>query len=146
MYAVGRRKVPPEVGYSRDVRSTSSHGGVAVRNLLLTWATLTAVALIVHFAVTPSLAVPAAYVLASMLAVIWFEHRARVRLARAAGITSKLKIAMIEFAVDGVELPPEVEREFIVAHRTGLWLFFATAAVAAVMIVTQLAANAGIAS
>lgn len=117
-----------------------------MRNLLLTWAAITTIALVVRFAITPSLAVPAAYIVASMLAVVWFEHRARIRLARAAGITSKLKIAMIEFAVDGIELPPEAEREFIVAHRTGLWLFFATVGVAAVMIVAQITVTAGIAS
>ena len=117
-----------------------------MRNLLRIWATLTAIALIVHFALTPSLAVAAAYVLLSMTAIVWFEHRARVRLARAAGITNKLKIAMVEFAVDGIELPPEVEREYIVAHRTGMWLFFGTAGVAAVMIATQVTAAAGIAT
>ena len=111
-----------------------------MRNVVLLWAALTAAALIVHFAVTGAPWVAAAYIAAGLFVAALLDQRGRRRLARAAGIVGRgpravLKRAMIEFAVDGLSLPPEVTREFLLARRTSVILLVATFAVVAVLLV-----------
>jgi hypothetical protein len=110
-----------------------------VRSCWFFWAALTASALIVHFAVTGARWVAVAYIAAGLFVAALLDQWARRRLARAAGIVGRgpravLKRAMIEFAVDGLSLPPEVTREFLRARRTSVILSVVTFAVFAVLV------------